>query len=172
MNILKTKGIKPSLKSPIKMMIFIFIFILITIWLSKLGSKFYEEADEEATQSAISKVIPRMNRLASEGKEDAILWMADMQSNGATAKYFNGYPSYNQQLDTLVNNNNSRALFLKAKIIYSTNKASAIELAKRSSNQGNFDALLFLHEKFKTGELKDLNFKTGELKNLDLEYLK
>lgn len=106
------------------------------------SNKALNRLQHEQQKDALSKVVPRMNELAKQGKDDAIIWMVEAEYK--ETDFFKGYPSYNQQFEKLVQKNNTRALLLKSKMIYNANPNEAIELARKASDEGNFDAFMFL----------------------------
>lgn len=101
------------------------------------------KAAEERVQN--DQIKTDMNHMADEGKVSAILWLAS------------NYPDrkYRAELDKLIDQNNSEAMLIKARLLWETDENSARALIKDAAQEGNPEAVKYLT----TTKTTDIGFK-------------
>ena len=94
--------------------------------LLKLGSRLSNEL-----------IKPEMTQKANEGKVKALLWMAEHYPDEHTE----------DELDTLIEQDNPDAMLFKAQRVYSVDKSLAFSLIQQAAQAGYPDAITYLSDK-------------------------
>lgn len=109
------------------------IVVAFSLWFSDFSKYDLAHAQQQLNNDTIK---PEMLVLANQGKTSAILWMVA------------NYPQTEQhRLDALLDQNNSDAMLLKAKLLYSSDKELSLKYMKAAALEGNPSAVKFLSEK-------------------------
>lgn len=112
------------------MAVMVYVFF---IWFGDFAKYDLAQAQQRLNNDTI---MPEMQKLADSGKTSAILWMAA------------NYPQTEEyRLDALLDQNNSDAMLLKAKLLYSSDKELSLKYMKAAALEGNPSAVKFLSEK-------------------------
>lgn len=109
------------------------LFTVAMLWFNDFSKYDLAQAQQQLNNDTIK---PEMVELANQGKTSAILWMVE------------NYPQTEQhRLDALLDQNNSDAILLKAKLLYSSDKELSLKYMKAAALEGNPSAVKFLSKK-------------------------